>query len=318
MKILMATRVIPLMFMLGLALNLPANPPSDPPSGSPDGLVFPQLLSPTNSVLMTNAEFRCYAGGKIFFKNDSGYQSFQAGDLNPGVLAALHTTAALLDAQQQKLDAANQRSQALAAAQGGPRIGRPAPGFTATDISGKTISLSDYQGKIVVLESYYKGCPFCDNHYRTGAMQEVQREMAANGVIWLLINEPPLPDQTPAQARQDWAGQKMAVTDWIIDAGSPIARKYAMKTAPQAFVIDQNGTLVYQGAMDNLAQTHPGELAGTVDPRTARNYVREAVQALLAGEKVPVPETKPYGCRLIYSGMPEANLFQPPGFLRRQ
>ncbi len=72
-----------------------------------NSIIFPQLLSPTNSVLMTNAEFRCFSGAKIFFKNDDGYKSFTAAELNTNVLAALHVTAAGLDAKQASLERAN-------------------------------------------------------------------------------------------------------------------------------------------------------------------------------------------------------------------
>src|SRR5947208_1918796 len=75
-------------------------------------------------------------------------------------------------------------SAALEAAQ----IGQPAPEFAANDIEGKTHKLSDYKGKIVVLEAYNLDCPFCHNHFRTGAMQELQSEMTRKGVIWLLVN----------------------------------------------------------------------------------------------------------------------------------
>src|SRR6266513_467639 len=71
---------------------------------------------------------------------------------------------------------------ALAAAQ----VGKPAPDFTATDINGKTHRLSDYKGKIVVLEAYNLDCPYCANHLKSGAMQELQGELTAKGVIWLL------------------------------------------------------------------------------------------------------------------------------------
>ena len=67
-------------------------------------------------------------------------------------------------------------------------IGQPAPEFTGTDIQGKTHKLSDYKGKVVVLEAYNSDCPFVGNHYRSGAMQELQKELTAKGVVWLLVD----------------------------------------------------------------------------------------------------------------------------------
>ena len=93
----------------------------------------------------------------------------------------------------------------LASAALAVEIGKPAPDFTGTDINGKTIKLSDYKGKIVVIESYNSDCPFCHNQYKTGAMQELQSELAAKGVVWLLVNSvnpKNFSHRTPEQAQQ--------------------------------------------------------------------------------------------------------------------
>ena len=79
-------------------------------------------------------------------------------------------------------------SVSLAASAMAVEIGQSAPDFTGTDIYGKTVHLSDYKGKIVVLESYNSDCPFCHNHYASGAMEELQKDLAAKGVVWLLVN----------------------------------------------------------------------------------------------------------------------------------
>src|ERR1035441_4036440 len=76
----------------------------------------------------------------------------------------------------------------LASAALAVETGKPAPDFTGTDINGKTVKLSDYKGKIVVIESYNSDCPFCNNQYKTGAMQELQSDLASKGVVWLLVN----------------------------------------------------------------------------------------------------------------------------------
>lgn len=185
---------------------------------------------------------------------------------------------------------------ALAASAWAVEIGQPAPDFTGTDINGKTIKLADYQGKIVVLESYNSDCPFCHNQYKTGAAQALQKELAEKGVVWLMVNSvnPRNPShRTASQAQQEWTDLKMAATAWIDDSAGTIGHLYGMKTTPHVFVVDKTGKVVYAGAMDD--QPDPVH-----DPKTARNYVRETVDDLLAGKPIEVAQTKPYGCAVHY------------------
>jgi len=175
-------------------------------------------------------------------------------------------------------------------------IGKPAPDFTGTDINGKTVKLSDYKGKVVVLESYNQDCPYCHHHFETGSMQALQKEMTDKGIVWLMVNSVNVNNhthRTPEQARAEWKEYKMNATAWIDDGSGDIGHLYGMKTTPHMFVIDKAGTLVYDGAIDD--QPDPEH-----DPRKAHNYVRDAVDKTLAGEKVTVTQTKPYGCAVKY------------------
>jgi peroxiredoxin len=175
--------------------------------------------------------------------------------------------------------------------------GKPAPDFTGTDINGKTVKLSDYAGKIVVIESYNSDCPFCNNQYKTGAMQQLQKDLTAKGVVWLLVNSvnpKNFSHRTPEQARAEMAAKKITATAWIDDSSGAIGHLYGMLTTPHMFVIAKDGTLVYDGAIDD--QPDPFH-----DPTKARNYVREAVDDLLAGKPVAISQTKPYGCGVKYA-----------------
>jgi peroxiredoxin len=185
----------------------------------------------------------------------------------------------------------------LAASAFAVEIGKPAPDFTGTDIYGKTVHLSDYKGKVVVLESYNSDCPFCHNQYASGAAPDLQKELAAKGVVWLLVNSVNPKNsshRTPEQARAEWTDLKINATDWLDDSSGTIGHLYDMKTTPDVYVIGKDGILDYEGAMDNRPQPFG-------DPHTADNYVRDAVNEILAGQPVAVPQTKPYGCGVHYA-----------------
>ena len=186
---------------------------------------------------------------------------------------------------------------ALAATTFAVEVGKPAPDFTGTDINGKTVKLSDYKGKIVVIESYNSDCPFCNNQYKTGAMQDLQKDLEAKGVVWLLVNSvnpKNFSHRTPEQAKAEMAGKKIVANAWIDDNAGTIGHLYGMETTPHMFVIAKDSTLVYDGAIDNMPDPFH-------NPKTARNYVREAVGDLLAGKPIEVSQTKPYGCSVKYA-----------------
>lgn len=177
------------------------------------------------------------------------------------------------------------------------RIGAPAPDFTARDINGKVHRLSDYRGKIVVLEAYNLDCPFCANHYKTGSMQSLQDAVTSKGGVWLVVNSTHKGNpsyRTPEAARKEFAAQGIKATAWLDDSDGKVGKLYGMKTTPHMFVIDPAGNLAYQGAIDDRP-------ASSGDPRTAKNYVKLAVEALLAGKAVPIAATKPYGCSVKYA-----------------
>jgi len=176
-------------------------------------------------------------------------------------------------------------------------LGSPAPEFTARDIDGQTHHLSDYKGKIVVLEEFNLDCPFCANHYQSGAMQELQGYATSKGVVWLLVNSAALKSgsyRKPQQAKKEFLRQKMKATAWLDDSAGTVGKAYGLKTTPHMIVIAQNGAVAYDGAIDDRA-----EVEG--DPRTARHYVREAINKLLAGEPVEKTKSKPYGCGVKYA-----------------
>jgi peroxiredoxin len=184
----------------------------------------------------------------------------------------------------------------LPGAHGEATVGKKAPDFAGVDIQGKPHRLADYAGKIVVLEACNLDCPYCANHYKTSAMQSLQKELTDKGVIWLVVNStnPKNSSYRNAEAaKKEWEKVGMRATAWIDDSSGEIGKAYGLRTTPHIIVIAKDGTVAYNGAVDDVA-------SDSGDPRRARNYVREAVNALLAGKPVEVVQTKPYGCGVKY------------------
>lgn len=174
--------------------------------------------------------------------------------------------------------------------------GKPAPDFTVTDVAGKTHQLSDYRGKIVILEWLNPACPYVLRHYRSGNMPSTQAAAAADGAIWLQVNSTAMGDLDPAATAEWQKKQGVVATAYIRDQGGKLGRLFAAETTPHLYVIAKDGTLAYQGAIDD----QPNAIqANTMD---AHNYVKAALAALKAGKPVATATTKPYGCAVKYGG----------------
>jgi len=184
-------------------------------------------------------------------------------------------------------------SAALAAA----TVGQPAPTFTATDTSGKTVSLADFKGKHVVLEWVNPGCPYVVKHYSSANMQGTQKDATAKGVVWLSINSTATEHgdyRAPAAMAQWMQSQKAAATATLMDADGKVGRAYGARTTPHMYIVDPKGTLVYAGAIDSKPTSNPADVA------SATNHVKVALSEALAGKAISQPTTRAYGCSIKY------------------
>lgn len=176
--------------------------------------------------------------------------------------------------------------------------GQPAPDFTAKTSEGKTVKLSDYKGKTVVLERLNYGCPFVKKHYDSSNMQALQKDAAAKGVVWLSVVSSAPGKQghgNAAQAEKERAEHGSKASAVLLDETGVVGQQYGAQTTPHMYVVDPQGKLVYQGAIDDKPSTDKSDLKG------ARNYVREAMEAVLAKKPVATAQTKAYGCGVKYN-----------------
>lgn len=176
-------------------------------------------------------------------------------------------------------------------------VGQVAPSFEIKSANGKLVKLKELRGKIVVLEWLNHGCPFIKKHYRSGNMQALQKKYSQQGVVWLSVISSAKGKQgysDPDKAKEDRKKYGAYATHILLDTDGKVGMKYGAKTTPHMFVIDKDGILAYQGAIDSIAS------ANMDDIKSATNYVAAAVSALIQQKDVEVAKTRPYGCSVKY------------------
>jgi hypothetical protein len=177
------------------------------------------------------------------------------------------------------------------------RIGEKAPDFTATDTNGQSHKLSEYAGKFVVLEWHNRGCPYTQKHYTSGNMERLQREWTGRGVVWLTVISSAPGKQgyvTAADENSYLKEMKAAPTAVLLDPTGAVGHLYDAKTTPQMIIINPQGLMIYDGAIDDKATTDTADIA------ISKNYVQQALEEAMAGKAVTVASTRPYGCSVKY------------------
>ena len=172
-----------------------------------------------------------------------------------------------------------------------------APDFTLVDSEGVQRRLSDFRGKTVVIEWTNEGCPYVQKHYSTGAMQALQREAVADGVVWLTVvsSAPGTQGFVEGEAARGFkAKHQGGWTHLLLDPTGQVGKLYDARTTPDMRVIDAQGRLVYVGGIDDRPTNKVEDLEG------ANNFVRAALTDLEAGRPVATPFAQPYGCSIKY------------------
>ena len=177
------------------------------------------------------------------------------------------------------------------------KLNEQAPNFKLMDSNGKEHSLSDFKGKLVVLEWINYECPFVKKHYDSKNMQALQEKYTKQGLIWLTICSSAESKQgnftnDEINRRSKKHGAKF--TAYLVDSDGKVGKMYGAKTTPHMYIINKDGKLVYAGGIDDKASTDLEDIKG------AKNYVSLALDELLAGKNVSVQSSKPYGCSVKY------------------
>lgn len=178
-----------------------------------------------------------------------------------------------------------------------PEIGKTAPAFAVRDNTGKMQTLADHLGKVIVLEWTNAECPFVRKYYSSDSMQKLQRTYTDKGVVWLSVVSSAKGKQghvSDVEANKLTSDRKAAPTAVLFDESGSMGHAYDARTTPHMYVIDTNGALAYMGGIDSIASADVEDIA------KATPYLADATDAVLAGEPVAEPVTKPYGCSVKY------------------
>ena len=162
--------------------------------------------------------------------------------------------------------------------------------FSLTDQNGTKVNLSDYADKVIVLEWFNPDCPFVQRHYKTGTFAKLANNYKDKGVLWFAVNTTHYFNQEKNKAFHTEHELPYPVLD---DRTGKIGKLFEAKTTPHMFILDTKGKIAYNGAIDDDPRGSKGD--GAV------NYVKKALDELLAGKAVSTSQIKPYGCSVKYA-----------------
>ncbi len=188
-------------------------------------------------------------------------------------------------------------STAAVGQNGAAVVGEAAPAFALVDTNGEEHSLADYRGDWVVLEWLNYGCPYVRKHYDSGNMQSLQRKYGELGVKWFaIVSSAPgkqgyYPPAEMNERSNEIGNDALAV---LLDSDGTVGHMYDAKTTPHMFVINPDGLLLYNGAIDDKPSSRASSLEG------AFNYVDVALDEAMSGRDVTVKTSQPYGCSVKY------------------
>jgi peroxiredoxin len=167
-----------------------------------------------------------------------------------------------------------------------------APNFTLKNYNGKEIKLADYKDKIIVLEWFNYECPFVRYHYqKASTMKDLAAKYKDKNVVWLAINST---SHQEIEKNREFVKKNKVLYPILDDSSGVTGKAYKAKTTPHIFIINTEGNIAYNGAIDNAP------LGKVPENEKLVNYVDKALEELIAGKEVSTTKTKPYGCSVKY------------------
>lgn len=176
----------------------------------------------------------------------------------------------------------------------GIAIGDPAPQATVKmkSVDGRELSIADARrGKGTLVVFSCNACPWA-KAWETRIVELGNASLKRGvGVIVINSNDPAVNDQDAYGVMKERAKQRKMQFPYVVDATSDVARAFGATRTPEAFLFDADGHLVYHGAIDDNAHE---------PAKVQQRYLRDAIDAVVAGKAVATQETKALGCSIKF------------------
>ena len=169
------------------------------------------------------------------------------------------------------------------------KIGSPAPGFTLPATDEKTYSLESFSDKkalVVVFSCNH--CPYVQAY--EDRIMEIQNDYKDDlYVVAISSNEDKNYPEDSFEMMKERAELKKFNFPYLHDESQSVAKAYGATHTPEIFLFDLKRELVFHGKIDDNWQ----------EPQGVKNkYLRDAIEELLNGKKISVPETFTIGCTI--------------------
>ena len=163
------------------------------------------------------------------------------------------------------------------------QLNESAPDFELPDLQGIPYTLSDFRGKIVIVNFWSAECPHSErtDRYLLPLLENWDGEV----VLLPIASNRNESVQMVAQA-----AEARGVPQVLIDSEHIVADLYGALTTPHVFVLDREGILRYRGAVDDITFRHR---------EATQFFLQDAVQALLDRQLPPLREAPAYGCTIV-------------------
>jgi len=172
-----------------------------------------------------------------------------------------------------------------------PQIGERAPSFELPGTDGEEHDVDEFDAPVLAVVFTCNHCPYAQAYQ--DRIKAIQADYDEVDVVAINPNDAEAYPEDSFEEMVERAETAGFNFPYLRDESQAVAREYGAEATPHVFLFGADRTLRYEGKIDDDWE-HPEQVE--------RRYVREAIDALLAGEAVPDEHVAPLGCSIKWTG----------------